>query len=226
MPTIPVRHALSLLATIALLFFPAAGLRAETLKDIRKIAVSGDASVPASLIKTAERQLKQAVRGTRRPVSLERVTMEVTLSDVTKGRGAAEGRNSATVSVDLVDARGVAVDSDRFAVNSFMPAAKGQDRALAQAIAQRLAIAYHLAAPKPVADWGKRPGKGRKSAEGSQRRVRHQTAAAHATTAEPVIIPTAAALTVRSRTRTTGGTAEKAATAKQPCVVTLTASCN
>ena len=214
------------LAALLLVLLPITTVAvAATLKDVRKVIVSGDRTVPATVAKTAAARLKQAVRRTRRPVELPKVTMEVRLSKVVKGAGARTGRNSVRVEVQLSDLAGANVERERFTVNSFMKSGRAADRALAEAVVNRVAIAYRLATGKtPPTNW-KRPGKGRTSAGVTRRLHTHQKGAAYQrpVAKEPVIIPSKAALTVRSRSRARSATAEARPT---PCVVTLDHSCN
>lgn len=104
-----------------------------------------------------------------------------------------------------------------------MPSSKGRYAALGDAIAKRVAIAYHLS---PVAagklNEGKRPSKGRKYAGGKRKPAGHQSTARHTRTDNrPLVIPTEAAMTVRSRALAEGSTGKIA-----PCVVTRTISCD
>ena len=210
------------LAAVLLFALPFAAA-ADVVKDVRKVTVTGDATVSATVKKTAAQRLKLAVRKTRRPVPLPKVAMEVLLSDVVKGTGAHAGRNSVAVEVRLNEAGGGS-ERKRFTVNSFMKGDKAADRALAEAVAGRIALAYQLATVRSAQTHWKRPGKGRKTAGvkrnlSAQQRgdVAYQTPRAE----DPVIIPTEAALTVRSRARPSTGKA-----GETPCVVTLERSCN
>lgn len=198
---------------------------AETLKDIRKVAVSGDGSVPAALVKMTGQQLNQAIRSTRRPVPLPKVTMDVRLSNVVRGTGAQAGRNSAQVSVALRDGSGASVSSENFTVNSFMPGAKAGDKALANAISQRVAVAYRLA-PVKAATREKRSGK-HKPRSGSRSTTPSAVAAAAPRAEDPIIIPSEAALTVRPRVRKPKADVSASADAKPaPCAATSATSCN
>ena len=212
-------------ALAAVLFFalPFAAVAADVLKNVRKVTVTGDVTVSATVKKTAAQRLKLAVRKTRRPVPLPKVAMEVLLSEVVKGTGAHAGRNSIAVEVRLNEAGGGS-ERKRFTVNSFMRGDKAADRALAEAVAGRIALAYQLATVRSAPTHWKRPGKGRKTA-GVRRNLsaqqRGDVAYQTPRVKDPVIIPTEAALTVRSRARPSTGKA-----GETPCVVTLERSCN
>ncbi|MFD1326817.1 hypothetical protein [Mycoplana ramosa] len=199
---------------------------AETLKDIRKVGVSGDGSVTPALIKITGQQLTQAVRSTRRPVPMPKVTMEVRLSNVVRGTGAQAGRNSAQVTVALRDGSGASVSSESFTVNSFMPGAKAGDQALAKAISQRVALAYRLA-PIKATTGERRSGKGYKPRSGSRAATPSAVAVAEPRAEEPIIIPSEAALTVRPRVRKPKAEVNASADAKPaPCAATSATSCN
>lgn len=212
------------LAAVLLFALPFAAAAADVLKDVRKVTVTGDATVSAMVKKTAAQHLKLAVRKTRRPVPLPKVAMEVLLSDVVKGTGANAGRNSIAVEVRLNGVGGTGSERKRFTVNSFMKGGKAADRALAEAVAGRIALAYQLATVRSAQTHWKRPGKGRKTA-GVKRNLsaqqRGDVAYQRPRVKDPVIIPTEAALTVRSRARPSTGKA-----GETPCVVTLERSCN
>ncbi|QRM55591.1 hypothetical protein [Sinorhizobium sp. BG8] len=210
-----VATAITLLAAVVL---PAHSKDAAgALKDIRKVEVSGDASVSAGVVKAAARQLKQSVRSTRRPVALEKVAMDVQLSSMRRSGG---GRNSAQVTVRLIDLGGRPVARETMTVNSFMPDPKAADRALAQAVAQRVALAYRLTQPQADVNSVRSKGtKGKYVRKTRSTNVAQQTQAYQANTqVDDIIIPTEAALTVRSRARPV----EKAA---GPCVVTAEKDC-
>ncbi|HUH50360.1 MAG TPA: hypothetical protein VLZ56_10970 [Mycoplana sp.] len=199
---------------------------AETLKDIRKVAVSGDGSVSAAVVKLTGQQLKQAIRSTRRPVPMPKVTMDVRLSNAVRGIGTLAGRNSAQVTVVLRDGSGASVSSENFTVNSFMVGSKAGDKALAKAISQRVAHAYRLA-PVKAATGERRSGKGQKPRSGSRGTTPSAVAAAEPRAEEPIIIPSEAALTVRPRVRKPKAEVNASADAKPaPCTATSTTSCN
>lgn len=215
------------LAALAVLALTAAA-GAETLKDIRSVTVSADATVPPSVAKLASQQLKQAVRSTRRPVRLPRVTMDVRILKAVRGVGAEVGRNSAEVTVLLKDSNGSTVASEGFRINSFQPGAKAGDRALATAIAKRLAIAYQLAPVKPAAA-GKRKSGQRTAKAHSTAIAAHGPNRPEDRVEEPVIIPSEAALTVRPRVRkpkVATGAETRSRGAVTPCVATQYISCN
>lgn len=211
-----------LLSACLLLTLPAGAgaFESQPVRDIRKVVVSGDASASATVLKRTGEYLRNAVRATRRPVQLDRARMEVVVSGVVQG---ADGRNSARVAVTVSDLKGGAAARRTLTVNSFMPERRGRDVALAQAIAQRVALAYNLAPAKLAKTYGKRSGKGRKQA-GKQRRAEVRAsmhAYPRADKKRPLVIPTEAALTVRSRALPEGAGRKVA-----PCVVTRTISCD
>lgn len=196
----------------------AAASDGDAVRDIRKVVVSGDASASATVLRRTGEHLKRAARATRRPVALPRAVMDVEVSGVVY-RG--DGRNSAKVTITLSDVKGGSPARRTFTVNSFMPGGKGRDAALAEAIARRVALAYHLApvtSPKAV---GKRPGKGRKHAETKRRPAAHGSTQGYAAENRPLVVPTEGALSVRSRALPEG-----AARKVTPCVVTPTISCD
>lgn len=216
------------IAALAVLAMSVTSATADTVKDIRKVSVVADSTVPSTVTKQTAQQLKQAVRSTRRPVALQRVAMDVQLSKAVRGVGAQAGRNSAQVSVVLKDGAGSPVSSERFTVNSFMPGVKAGDKALAKAIAQRIALAYQLAPARSVSaakhGSGKRYGKPRPSAAQASGKPA-------AKVEEPIIIPSEAALTVRPRVRkpkveANASASSGAESTPAPCVVTPTTSCN
>ena len=189
------------------------------VRDIRKIVVSGDDSASATVLKRTGEHLKRSARATRRAVALDRATMDVRVAGVREGR---DGQSTARVTVTL---SGPGTSSSRtLTINSFMPPRqKGREAALGDAIAKRVALAYHLA---PVAAGkvfhGKRPGKGRKYAGGKRRTATTATVEARSGGQKrPLVIPTEAALNVRSRALPEGS-AKKIA----PCVVTQAISCD
>lgn len=189
------------------------------VRDIRKVVVSGDGSVPSTVIKRTGEHLKRSAKATRRAVQIDRAAMDVRVSGITQ-RG--DGNSSAKVLITLSDLKGGASSSRSLMVNSFMPGRKGRDAALGDAIAKRVALAYHMA---PVATgkahYGKRPGKGRKYAGGKHRpAVRHAVQADTRREMRPLVIPTEAALTVRSRALPDGSTKKVS-----PCVVTQSVTC-
>jgi hypothetical protein len=204
-------------AFIAVFFlFAPLSANANTLKDIRKVVVSGDATATAIVLKRTGEHLKRSAQETRRPVALPKVIMDVKVSGVVLG---SDGRNSAKVSVALKAIAGGAVSGQSFTVNSFMPGAKGREAALAEAIAKRVALAYHLSPVKPGKTEAKRPGKGRKYTERKQpARSKHGYAARDN---RPLVIPTEAALTVRSRSRPV-----ERRGVETPCVVTQARACD
>jgi hypothetical protein len=189
------------------------------VRDIRKVVVSGDESVPSTVLKRTGEHLKRAAKATRRAIQIDRAALDVRVSAVTQSAG---GQSSASVTVTLSDLKGGTSSRQAMTVNSYMPGRKGRETALADAIAKRVALAYHLA---PVSTGktsiGKRPGKGRKHANGQRRPTARQTVQDHSRKdARPVVIPTEAALTVRSRALPEGSKKKIA-----PCVVTQTISC-
>ncbi|MBD9372507.1 hypothetical protein IB238_07730 [Rhizobium sp. ARZ01] len=213
------------LAALAVLAMSVAA-GAETLKDVRKVSVGGDGSVSPAVVKMVGQQLKQAVRSTRRPVSLPKVTMDVRLSNAVRGLGTQAGRNSAQVAVVLRDRAGIPVSSEEFTVNSFMVGAKAGDKALAKAISQRVAHAYRLAPVKAATADG-RPGKRQTPRSTSHSNKPSAGASVASRVEEPVIIPSEAALTVRPRVRKPKVEANASAETKPaPCVVTATTNCN
>ncbi len=200
---------------------------AETLKDIRKVSVVGDGSVSKAVVELTGQLLKRSVRATRRPVPLPKVAMEVQLSNEIRGAGAQAGRNSAEVTVLLRGGPGAPVGSERFTVNSFMTG-KAADRALANAISQRIAVTYSLAPVRAAPTGSARSTKAyRKPASTAHRQTAPQAPAkvSVAPAADPVIIPSEAALTVKPRVRKPKSEAS-AAKKPAPCVVTATTSCN
>lgn len=193
---------------------------AYPVRDIRKVVVSGDGSASPTVLKRTGEQLKRAARATRRPVAIDRAAMDVRVSGVTQ---AADGHSAAKVTITLSDLKGGASSRKSLTVNSFMPGSKGRDAALSDAIAKRVALAYHLA---PIAtgkvSYGKRPGKGRKNAGGKRRtRPTSSVQAYSGKQTRPLVIPSEAALTVRSRALPEGSTKKVS-----PCVVTLAISCD
>lgn len=204
-----------LLSLCLLVTTPAGAFESHPVKEIRKVVVSGDASAPATVLKRAGEALRNAARATRRPVRLERAQMEVFVSAVVLS---ADGRSSARVAVALTGLAGGAGPRSTFTVNSFMPQRKGREKALAEAIATRVALAYNLAPAKVVKARGKRPGKGRKDVRREPRGAAHARPRADD---RPLVIPTEAALTVRSRALPHGAKDKVA-----PCVVTPTVSCD
>jgi hypothetical protein len=206
-----------LLSACLLLTLPAGAGALEThpVRDIRKVVVSGDASASPTVLKRTGEHLRAAARATRRPVTLERAQMDVRVSRVVFG---ADGHNSAQVTITLsgtTDAR------TGFTVNSFLPQGRGRDAALAEAIARRVALAYNLAPAKVAKATGKRPGKGRKHAGRERRTVSRSSVHAYAgANTRPLVIPTEAALTVRSRALPPGSKKKVA-----PCVATRKIAC-
>lgn len=201
-----------LLSACLLLILPAGAgaLESQPVRDIRKIVVSGGAGVPAAVIKRAGEHLRSAARATRRPVRLDRAQMDVHVARVTFG---ADGRHSAQVEINLSGLEGGAAAARRsVTVNSFMPQSRGRDAALAEAIARRVALAYNLA-----------PVKVAKAKIRKQRRTaaRSSVQAYSGADKRPLVIPTEAALTVRSRALPAGSKRKVA-----PCVVTRTVSCD
>jgi len=206
-----------LLSACLLLTLPASAGALETrpVRDIRKVVVSGDGSASPAVLRRSGEYLRAAARATRRPVALERVQMDVRVSRVVFG---ADGHNSAQVAITL---SGTKAARSGFIVNSFMPASRGREAALAEAIARRVALAYNLAPAKVAKATGKRPGKGRKHAAGERRTVSRSSVHAYAgASARPLVIPTEAALTVRSRALPPGSKKKVA-----PCVATRTITC-
>ena len=190
------------------------------VRDIRKVVVSGEGDVPRAVVKRAGAYLKRAAKATRRAVPLDRATMKVHVNDVTQ---AENGASSADVTVTLSDAKGGVSSRNTLTINSFMPSRKKRAAALGDAIAKRVAIAYHLS---PVAggklETDKRPSKGRKQADGKRKAAPRQVVkASPRKDNRPLVIPTEAALTVRSRALAEGSTGKVA-----PCVVTQTISCD
>ncbi|WP_141402064.1 hypothetical protein [Rhizobium subbaraonis] len=215
-------------AALAMLVFSATA-HAETLKDIRKVSVAADASVSPVVRKLTAQQLQRAARSTRRPVAVPRVVMDVRLSNEVRGGGAQVGRNSADVTVVLRDGSGAPVSSERFTVNSFMTGNKAADRALANAIAQRVAIAYSLAPVRAAPVARNRPAKAQRPHRTASSKAAASTSPKKpaAAASEPVIIPSEAALTVRPRVRKPKTEANaNAGAVPAPCVVTATTRCN
>lgn len=199
----------------------------ETLKDIRKVSVVGDGSVSKAVVELTGQQLKRSVRATRRPVPLPKVSMEVQLANEVRGAGAQAGRNSADVTVLIRGGPGAPVGSERFTVNSFMTG-KAVERALANAISQRIAVTYSLAPVRAAPTGSVRPAKAyrKQPATGHKQTASHAPAkVSSAPVADPVIIPSEAALTVKPRVRKAKAEANAAKKAA-PCVVTATTSCN
>lgn len=209
------------LLSASLLFstpFAASADEAYPVRDIRKIVVSGDGSASATVLKRAGEHLKRAAKATRRAVAIDRAVMDVRVSGVRQG---SDGRSTARVTVTL---DGPGEPSRRtLTVNSFMPEQRGREAALGDAIAKRVALAYHLA---PVATgkatYGKRPGKDRKEAGGKRRTPTRTSIQAYpGGEKRPLVIPSEAALTVRSRALPEGSRKKVA-----PCVVTQAISCD
>lgn len=200
--------------------------QAETLKDIRKVSVAGDGSVSRDVVALTGQQLKRSVRSTRRPVALPKVAMEVHLANEIRGAGAQAGRNSAEVTVLLRGGSGAPVASERFTVNSFMTG-KAADRALANAISQRIAVTYSLALVRAASTGSRGSAKAyRKHQPAARRQAAPQAAEKSAgPAAEPIIIPSEAALTVKPRVRKPKAETSAAKT-PSPCVVTATTNCN
>ena len=200
--------------------------QAGTLKDIRKVSVAGDGSVSKDVVALTGQQLKRSARSTRRPVALPKVAMEVHLANEVRGAGAQAGRNSAEVTVLLRGGSGAPVESQRFTVNSFMTG-KAADRALANAISQRIAVTYSLAPVRAVSAGSRGSAKAYRKQQPAARQKTAPQAAEQASgpTADPVIIPSEAALTVKPRVRKPK-TEASAAKTPAPCVVTATTSCN
>ena len=198
----------------------AASAEGFPVRDIRKVVVSGEGDVPPAVLKRAGAYLKRAAKATRRAVRIDAATMDVRVTDVMQ---APNGASSADVTVTLSAAKGGVSSRSTLTVNSFMPSHKGREAALGDAIGKRVAIAYHLA---PVAagklNEGKRPGKGRKHAGGKRKPAVHHAAKSYSRKDNrPLVIPTEAALTVRSRALPEGSKKKVA-----PCVVTQTISCD
>lgn len=200
---------------------------AETLKDVRKVSVVGDGSVSKAVVELTGQQLKRAVRATRRPVPLPKVSMEVQLANETRGAGAQAGRNSADVTVLLRGGPGAPVGSERFTVNSFMTG-RAVEKALANAISQRIAVTYSLAPVRAAPTGSVRSAKAyRKQPVTGHQQTASQASAkgSSAPAADPVIIPSEAALTVKPRVRKAKAEA-KGSKEPAPCVVTATTGCN
>jgi hypothetical protein len=210
----------TLLSACLLLSAPlAASAEGYPVRDIRKVVVSGDDSVPPTVLKRTGRHLQQAAKATRRAVRIDRAAMDVRVSGVKQG---GDGHSSARVTVTISDLKGGLAARSTLTINSFMPGRKGREAALGDAIAKRVALAYHLA---PVATGkmdGKRPGKGRGHAGGKRKPAVHHAARTHTRNdSRPLVIPTESALTVRSRALPEGSTKRVA-----PCVVTQTVTCD
>ncbi|MGQ3213841.1 MAG: hypothetical protein ACT6U0_22715 [Shinella sp.] len=210
------------LLSVSLLFVAPLGAAAEgfPVRDIRKVVVSGDDSVPPTVLKRTGEHLKRSAKATRRAVSIDRAAMDVRVSGVTQSAG---GQSSANVTIMLSDLKGSTSLRQVMTVNSFMPGRKGREAALADAIAKRVAIAYHLA---PVATGkaanDKRPGKGRKHAGRQRAPSTRQVVQTHSRKdSGPLVIPTEAARTVRSRALSEGSQKKVA-----PCVVTQAIACD
>lgn len=198
----------------------AAGAEGFPVRDIRKVIVSGDGNVPPAVLKRTDAYLKRAAKATRRAVTIDRASMDVRVTGV---KQSANGASSANVTVTLSDLKGGAASRNTMTVNSFMPSSKGREAALGDAIAKRVAIAYRLS---PVAagklNEGKRPSKGRKYAGGKRKpAVQRSVQSGARKDGRPLVVPTDAALTVRSRALAEGSTRKVA-----PCVVTQTISCD
>nr|WP_314093870.1 hypothetical protein [uncultured Shinella sp.] len=211
------RAALSVCLVLSVPF--SASAEGFPVRDIRKVVVSGDGNVPSVVLKRTDAYLKRAAKATRRAVALDRASMEVRVTGLTQS---ATGASSAKVTVTLSDLKGGVSARDTLTVNSFMPSGKGRDAALGDAIGKRVAIAYHLS---PVAagklNEGKRPSKGRKYAGGKRKPAGRQAVTTHSRRDNrPLVIPTEAALTVRSRALAEGSSGKIA-----PCVVTQSISC-
>ena len=190
------------------------------VRDIRKVVVSGDDSVPATVLKRTGEQLKRSAKATRRAVEIDRAAMDVRVFRVTEG---GSGQSSARVTITLSDIGGGATSRETLSDSSFMPERKGREAALGDAIAKRVALAYHLA---PVATgrntFEKRPGKGRRQAGGKRRTTTRTSIQAYSSAEKrPLVIPSEAALSVRSRALPEGSRKKVA-----PCVVTQTISCD
>lgn len=210
----------ALLSACLLLSTPlAAAAEGYPVRDIRKVVVSGDASVPATVLKRTGQHLQQAAKATRRAVRIDRAAMDVRVTGVMQG---GDGHSSAKVTVTVSDLKGGAASRNTLTINSFMPGRKGREAALSDAIAKRVALAYHLAPVATGKTYGKRPGKGRNPANARRKPVVRPAARSYARNeSRPLVIPTEPALTVRSRALPEGS-AKKVA----PCVVTQTISCD
>lgn len=189
------------------------------VRDIRNVVVSGDETIPSIVLKRTGEHLKRAARATRRTMQIDRATLDVRVSAL---KQSSNGQSSANVTITLSDVKGGTSSRQAMTINSYMPGRKGRETALGDAIAKRVALAYHLA---PVSTGktsvGKRPGTGRKHAGGQRKPSARQTAQDQSQRdARPVVIPTEAALTVRSRALPEGSKKKIA-----PCVVTQTISC-
>jgi hypothetical protein len=211
-----------LLSACLLVSTPLAAGAAEPypVRDIRKVVVSGDETVPSSVLRRTGEHLKRAAKATRRAVPIDRAKMDIRVSGVLQG---GDGHSSAKVTVTLSDVKGGAASIRSLTVNSFMPGRKGREAALGDAIAKRVALAYHLASVSTGKAYsGKRPGRGRVHA-GRQHRpaARSTVGTGTARYQRPLVIPTEAALTVRSRARPDGARGKAT-----PCVVTQTVSCD
>lgn len=198
----------------------AASAEGFPVRDVRKVVVSGDGNVPPVVLKRTDAYLKRAAQATRRAVTIDRASMDVRVSGV---KQSANGASSANVTVTLSDLKGGVASRNTMTVNSFMPSSKGREAALGDAIAKRVAIAYRLS---PVAagklNEGKRPSKGRKYAGGKRKpAVQRSVQSRPRKDDRPLVVPTDAALTVRSRALAEGSTKKVA-----PCVVTQTISCD
>jgi hypothetical protein len=189
------------------------------VRDIRKVVVSGDESVPSTVLKRTGEHLKRAAKATRRTMQIDRATLDVRVSSL---KQSGDGQSSANVTITLSDVKGGLSSRQAMTVNSYMPGRKGRETALGDAIAKRVALAYHLApVPTGKTSVDKRPGKGRKHANGQRRPTARQTVQVHSRKdTRPVVIPTEAALTVRSRALPDDSKKKIA-----PCVVTQTISC-
>lgn len=208
-----------LLSACLLLTLPsgAGAVEAHPVKDIRKVVVSGDGTASPTVLKRTGEYLRAAARATRHPVQLERAQMDVRVSRVVFG---ADGHNAAAVAITVSSLKGGTAQRRSLTVNSFMEG-RGRDAALAEAIARRVAIAYNLAPVKAVKAVGKRAGKGRKHAGRERRTSARSSMHAYSADKRPLVIPTEAALTVRSRALPAGSKQKVA-----PCVVTRTISCD
>lgn len=207
--------------SVCLLVAAPLGASAEgfPVRDIRKVVVSGDGSVPSTVLKRTGDHLKRAAKATRRVVQIDRAAMNVLVSGVMQSP---DGQSSANVAVTLSDLKGGGSSRQIMTVNSYMPGRKGRDAALGDAIAKRVALAYHLA---PVSTGNnhidKRPGKGRKHAGGLRKPSARQVVQTYPRKdSRPVVIPTEGALTVRSR-----ALPEDSKKKVAPCVVTQAISC-
>jgi hypothetical protein len=218
----PMQFLLRTVLSACLILSAPLGANAEgfPVRDIRKVVVSGDGNVPPAVLKRTDAYLKRAARATRRAVTIDRASMDVRVTGV---RQSANGASSANVTVTLSDLKGGVSSRNTLTVNSFMPADRGREAALGDAIAKRVAIAYRLS---PVAagklNEGKRPAKGRKYAGGKRKPALQQSVKSRPRKDDrPLVIPTEAALTVRSRALPEGSTKKVA-----PCVVTQSISCD